>query len=329
MTLLADPPSTPEAVLSALTGQVPLLGAACRRHREEKAIETAARAWAAGHGLAASGLTAARFGDLASRAFPETRRERVELFAQWLIWLFAFDDLRDDTALGRDPRALDRFYGSLLARMHRAAEEAEPLSAALCDLWARSVALASPGWCARFQRHLAEHRAACVREAENRARGRVPTIVEYADLRRAANGMFMFDLAEPVNGVRLPDALVRTAAWRTLVSACNDVTAWCNDIASLAKERALGDVHNYVVVISRTGGVEPVAAAAIVAEQVAFRVAQMQAAARSLPAEYARLALTEAQARDASRVAVTYLGAPRGHLEWILDSPRYHRDGRR
>ncbi len=36
--------------------------------------------------------------------------------------------------------------------------------------------------------------------------------------------------------------------------------------------------------------------------------------------------LPHKQARDTSKVACTLLGAPRGHLDWLCESPRYAAD---
>ena len=46
----------------------------------------------------------------------------------------------------------------------------------------------------------------------------------------------------------------------------------------------------------------------------------------ALPAEFAELGRTQKESRDASKVAVTLLGAPRGHLAWLLESGRYETD---
>ncbi|NUT31974.1 MAG: hypothetical protein HOV79_02760 [Hamadaea sp.] len=324
-TLLAGP--TAHGLLP-LVDRVPALAASCRHHADEAVIDAAVLDWAAASGLVGRTtrvkMRAARFGGMAARAFPETPRADVVLFGQWLVWLFAFDDLRDDGPLGRDEGATDRLYAEITAALDdRPDPAAHPVVTTFADLWARTAGRASPGWQATFRAHLAEHRAACRSEARHRRAGRPPSIDEYADLRRHANGPFMFDLAEPILRARVPDELRAAPAWQELFAACNDVTAWCNDVASAAKEQACGDVHNFVLVLAAGRGVSLGEATAEVLDRIETRMADLAAAARALPGDFRRLGLPQPPCRDASRVAVTLLGAPRGHLEWLLESARY------
>jgi hypothetical protein len=308
--------------LEPLTGRVPGLAAPCRRHREETGISAAVEEWALARSLVApQGLRAARFGEMASRAFPETPTSDVVLFGQWLVWLFAFDDLRDDGPLGRDEAATDRLYVEVLA-----GQGSHPVVRVFDELWRRTSMRMGNAWRATFRAHLRQHRAACRSEARFRLLGIPPSLHEYADLRRQANGPFMFDLAEPILGVDLPAGLRRTPAWQALLEACNDITAWCNDIASAAKERARGDVHNYVLVLAHERGLDLDAAASLVLGRIEERMADLAGAARALPGAFRLLGLDQPTGRDASRVAVTLLGAPRGHLEWLLESGRYATD---
>jgi hypothetical protein len=316
--------------LLPLLDRVPALAAPCRRHRDEPAVEVAVQAWASSFfpDIGPAALRGARFGAMASRAFPETATPEVILFGQWLVWLFAFDDLRDDGPLGRDAAAIDRLYGAVLAACDTAADPAtqsavHPVVRAFVDLWPRTAVRADASWQVAFRAHLAEHRAACRSEARLRHAGRTPSISEYAQLRRRANGSFLFDLPEPILRAEVPDVLRRSAAWRELLAACNDVTAWCNDVASAAKERARGDVHNFVLVLAAEQGRGLDEAADAVLARIEDRMADLIAAARALPAEFRRLGLAQPACRDASRVAMVLLGAPRGHLEWLLESARY------
>jgi hypothetical protein len=296
---------------------VAALQAPCRRNKHESEICLAVDAWAASRlGLGSR----ARFGEMASRAFPEADAADAVLFGQWLAWLFAFDDLRDDGPIGRDERATDQLYATVLTGC------GHPIADAFGELWQRTAPRTALGWRTVFHAHLQEHRVACWSEARFRLLGTPPTPYGYAHLRRQANGPFMFDLAEPILRVRLPDELRATSAWRAMLAACNDVTAWCNDIASADKERAAGDVHNYVLVIAHQRGADLATATVPVLDRIAERIEHLQNAARALPGEFRRLAMTRKESCDASRVAMILLGAPRGHLEWLLESERYGSD---
>jgi len=314
------------AGLLPLTERVAALAAPCRRHRDEAVIEAAVQEWGTSFFPAVRPSTwrGARFGAMASRAFPETDTADVILFGQWLVWLFAFDDLRDDGPLGRDEAATRALYDAVMSTCDTPpGPRAHPVVRAFGDLWPRTAQRADACWRAAFRAHLAQHRAACGSEATFRHAGRTPSISEYAQLRREANGPFMFDLAEPILRAGLPGELRRSAAWQDLLAACNDVTAWCNDVASAAKEQAHGDVHNFVLVLAEEDGLSLADAAQVVLARIEDRMADLTAAARALPAEFRRLGLTQPQSRDASKVAMVLLGAPRGHLEWLLESARY------
>ena len=302
--------------LAPLTYQVDALGAPCRRNKDERRICAQVDAWASRLGA----TERARFGEMASRAFPETDADSVVLFGQWLAWLFAFDDRRDDGPVGRDVYATDQLYGRVLSG------QGDPVALAFRDLWRATEPRTTPGWQIAFRGHMDEHRAACRAEARFRLAGRPPSPEAYAALRRRANGPFMFDLAEPVLGVRLPDQLRTAKAWQTMLAACNDVTAWCNDIASVEKERAHGDVLNYVLVLAHHHGVDPDVAAERVLDRITERIGDLSQAAQQLPKEFRSSGMTQKESRDASKVAVTLLGAPRGHLEWLLETDRYETD---
>ncbi|WP_433255065.1 terpene synthase family protein [Streptosporangium sp. CA-135522] len=203
------------------------------------------------------------------------------------------------------------------------AEGATPIEAAFQGLWHVTAARMSAQWRERFARGLREQGAACRVEADNRCAGRVPSVREYPALRRGTAGPYLFDLVEPCLGVEVPVELRESPAWRTLVDACNDVTAWCNDVASYPKERANGDVHNYVMVAAAAFGLSDAGAVAWVNDRIAERAGDLRAAAMRLPELFDRFGLPPARARDVSKVACAFLAAPRAQLEWLLESSRY------
>ncbi|MEV7009358.1 terpene synthase family protein [Streptosporangium sp. NPDC051022] len=203
------------------------------------------------------------------------------------------------------------------------ARSATPVEVAFRNLWEETAPRMSARWRERFTRGLAAQGAACRTEAENRCAGRVPSAAEYPALRRGTAGPYLFDLVEPCLGVEVPAGLRESPTWRTLVDACNDVTAWCNDVASHHKEQANGDMHNYVTVAAHAFGLSNTDAVAWVNDRIAERAEDLRAAARRLPGLFDRFGLSPVQARNASKVACAFLAAPRAQLEWLLESSRY------
>ncbi|MEW2516395.1 terpene synthase family protein [Streptomyces sp. NPDC046870] len=50
-------------------------------------------------------------------------------------------------------------------------------------------------------------------------------------------------------GERSPEKRTTNGAWNELCAAASDITAWCNDIYSLAREQANNESTNYVTVL--------------------------------------------------------------------------------
>lgn len=307
--------------------QVAPLAVPCEVHPEVWAIDAGTDAWARRTGLVtgdadSSPLGRARFGRMAARVFPAAETDRVELFSRWLTWLFAFDDARDDGQLGASATAVDALYSRLLMAIRRGhpRPEAGPLEVTLTQLWNTTARLMTAGWRQRFLRHLEDHRRACSEEAVHRRTGHIPSVSEYPMLRRRGSGLFMYDLAEPVLGVQLSEAIVRSPTWQTLVQAIADLVTWSNDVVSYPREAT---PHNYLTVFAQAYGLEAGQTGSWVVARIAERAPEMEAAVRLLPAAYLRLGLDEAERSGADEVAATLLGVPRAHLEWLLESGRY------
>jgi hypothetical protein len=287
------------------------LDAPCRRHPFEPRLTDA---------LAPD--SGARFAAMASRALPESDLATAVLFGQWIGWFATFDDQRDDGPLGSDIARLNRRYRDLLATVDGTARGRDEIFA---GLWRQTAVRVGPEWCRRFRYGVRQHWRGSLIEAANRQSSRVPTPAEFVQLRRITNGAMVLLLPEAMLRVDVPWRLAQSSAWRGLVDACNDVVGWCNDLASVQRESARGDFHNLVLVIAHALGISHASAAARVRERIARRMLDMHLAARALPSTFDSLGLDRHTACDVSRVAVTLLATPRGHLEWIRESSRYDR----
>jgi hypothetical protein len=318
------------ALLLPLMERTAMLSGSGRIHQDVWSIGASAGAWARTAGLMVgepdtSPLERARFERLAARVFPVAPADRVTLYTQWLIWLFAFDDARDDSPVGGSATALDDLYAHLLMSLRRGGPRpgADPLELALNDLWQATLPQMSADWRRRFLTHMERHRAACVEEAVNRRTRRTPSLAEYPSLRRRSLGMFLFDLAEPVLGVEIPESVVPTAPWQSLLEGLTDLTAWCNDVASYPVEASREDPHNYVAVAAAAYEVDAVQAAAWVIDRIAERADEIAAAARALPSDLTGLGIAAQGVRQVEEVAAALVRAQSAHLEWLLESGRY------
>ncbi|MBO2446241.1 hypothetical protein J4573_04010 [Actinomadura barringtoniae] len=322
------------SLLLSLTDRVPALGAPSVLHPDAWPLGERLEAWSRARGLVlgdpdTSPLGRARFERLAARVFPTAELDRVELFARWLTWAFALDDAIDEAPLGTSATAVDALFEDLLKAVRRghARPGAMPLEATGVELWRATVPGMSRDWRRRFLMHLEEHRAGCAEEAVNRRMGQVPGLDDYPALRRRAAAPFLFDLIEPVLGVELPPSLRGTPSWKALLEGTADVLAWCNDVASHARESARGDVHNQVTVLAEAYGFETPQAAGWVIDHVAHRVGDVQAGARMMGDDLDRLRLSPEQRSASARVVRALLDAPRAHLDWLTESGRYRPPG--
>jgi Terpene synthase family 2, C-terminal metal binding len=314
-------PGVAAALLLPLAGLIPAMAARCQMHPSIDRIGAELAGWSREMGLETP--TQAGFERMAGRAFAESGMDTAFLFAKWLTWLFHFDDEWDEKPAGRVTEIVDAAFERLDLIARGSARTSSPVERAFEDLWEVTAGRMGPRWRQRFLAGLAAQGAACRTEAGNRCAGRVPSVAEYPALRRGTAGPYLFDLVEPCLGVEVPVELRETPTWQTLMDACNDVTAWCNDVASHHKERANGDVHNYVTVAAVAFGLSDDDAVTWVNDRIAARSKDLRTATRRLPGLFDRLGISAGQARDLSRVACAFLAAPRAQLEWLLESSRY------
>lgn len=284
------------------------------------------RAWGVASGLldghgALQRFDAARFAWLIARAYPSARPPELALVSEWNVWLFVHDDGCDADATGRDPDALVRLYRELRAVLHGgpASADADAPTRALADLVPRILGGAPPSWRERFVGVVDDYFAACVWEARNRARNRVPTLAEYIRMRRDTGAVrTSIAMIERCEGIALPDAARDHPIVEALATACNDVVCWANDIISLRKELAQGDVHNLVTVIAHERCPGDLAQAARDAARMHdARVAEFIGLADRVP-RFDRE--TDAQLL---RFVDTLRAWMRGNLDWAIESGRY------
>lgn len=281
------------------------------------------RAWGIEMGLldgaeARRRFEAAAFARLTARAYPTAAVAELVLVAQWNLWLFVHDDGCDTAAAGRDPDALAGRYGELrgILRGASVAQRATPAVRAFAELVPRITAETPAQWRAHFVAMVDDYLAACVWEARNRAQARVPSVADYVRMRRDTGAVrTSLAMVERCERIELPPSVRRDPVVQSLADACNDVVCWANDIVSLDKELAHGDVHNLVRVVAheRCDG-ELAPALAIAARMHDDRVAEFIAISERLdPAPDGPLA----------RFIDTLRAWMRGNLDWSLESGRY------
>ncbi|MGW2231860.1 terpene synthase family protein [Streptomyces formicae] len=208
----------------------------------------------------------ADFGWFAAMVYPTADAERLELMADWFAWLFLVDDQLDDGRVGRSPEQVKEVFAGMRAVLesadHGAAAAVDPeLPAAvssLADLWLRSSSDATAHWRRRFVQHLDDClTTAATWEAGNRHAGIVPDEETYREKRRHTGAIYVcMDLIDIVERIDVPVAVYESREFTAALDAACNVVCWTNDVYSLEKERAMGEVHNLVHVVEHHRGLD-------------------------------------------------------------------------
>ncbi len=310
--------------------------------------EAYVRVWAAEFGLIRSPAAWSRFlgtapGELSGLVYASaTEPSRLAAATAWIGWLFLIDDQLDEGSVGKDPALVrDRLrpFAGLAAEMAaepppgagvagaevRAGTAGGPprvrLLAALTRVWHAIAPHMPADWRRTFARHYFDYLSGCEWEAGNRASGRIPPEPEYARMRRQAGAIWpSLDLLEYVAGAPLPGALRDDPLLAAIRTACADVVCWTDDLLTVSKERAHGDVHNLVIVLENAAGCDERAAVDMAARRVEARVADFGELRR-------RVLVMDAGTDSAAGALHRHVAGlhhwMRGHLEWGLRTIRY------
>ena len=262
---------------------------------------------------------AARFAWLTARCYPATAFEELTWVHDWSIWLFMFDDQFDDGAIGGQPERMQPIMAKLLAILEDpdASSPRSPLGAALYDFWQRAPG-ATSAWRARFAQHLADYFTSYLWEARNRARGHIPAVDAYIANRQQSGGLpTCFDLIDLSDHVTLPPEVYESQEFRTLRQTATNVVCWVNDVFSLRKERARGDVNNLVLAVQHAHHMSLQAAVNTVNDMITKEVQRFIETERQLPG------YPSAIEQNMRRYLLVFRAWMRGNLDWSYETPRY------
>lgn len=266
-------------------------------------------------------LEHSQFSWLVGRFFPFAARRELQLISDFTSWLFWHDDLCDETSLGKDPRALGSRFDQLASTFARRSSPhpGHAFDLALADLRDRFESAApSVAWLSRFASSMRDYFDACVWEASNRDSGAKPSTNVFICMRRKASGMCMYvDFLELIAQKELPLVVRAHRDVQRLARITNNVASWHNDLFSIAKEQAQGDVHNLALALAHEQQLDVAAAKRLTVALCNKEVATFEALRSALPA-------FEPEVDQDLRVFVAALGSMmRGNLDWSLATQRY------
>ncbi|MYS23210.1 pentalenene synthase/avermitilol synthase [Streptomyces sp. DvalAA-14] len=286
--------------------------------------------WVRGTGLVGDDRSLAWFVSwdmprLAALGFPYARGPALDLCADAMAFFFVFDD-QFDGPLGREPARVARVCQQMIDIVHGATPpaDADPCSRAFADIRARGTRGAHPAWTARTAHEWEYYFAAHAHEAIGRLRATPADMRSYLQVRRGVAGTDLpLSLGEQAAGINVPAAAFHSPQLRIMRQAAIDVTLICNDVYSLEKEEARGDMDNIVLVVEHARRCTRDEAVDAARQEVARRVRRFQELAGQVPAICARLDLSPRQQAAVASYTAVMTGWMSGYHAWQTETLRY------
>jgi hypothetical protein len=300
--------------------------------------------------VATAEYDALRLERLMAYFYPDATAPDLELAADFNAWFFIFDD-QFDGGLGTRPeeirRVVDALAGTMTvdgagpppgaeeelrvpgAEVPRPPGEADtPLVRGFRDIWLRSTAGTPGGWRLRFRAHWRAYLAAHEGEAHHRNADRLPTLEQFLDVRRETIGVRpCLDFTERCGGYALPDDLHDSSALREMREITGDVVIFVNDIISLVKELAAGDVNNSVVVHRAHKGCTIEESVEHISALANARTARFARLAAALPGKLADRGVPRQTREHVDHYVDGMRHLMAGNLTWSLATSRYDETG--
>ncbi|MET7711661.1 isoafricanol synthase [Streptomyces sp. NPDC005407] len=265
--------------------------------------------------------------------YPDATGNDLELAADFNAWFFIFDD-QFDGRLGMRPEAIEHVVAGLVRTM--TADGASlvpggagpPLVQGFRNIWRRATAGAPYGWQRRFRTHWQAYMASYQAEAHHRNADRLPSLEQFLKVRRDSIGVQpCLDLTERCGGYTLPDGLHDSSPLGEMCEITGDVVIFVNDIVSLAKELAAGDVNNSVIVLREQKGCSLERSVEHITALANARTARFAQLAAALPRT-----LSERGVPPEVRGHICHYVEGMGHLmagnlAWSLSTSRYDEAG--
>ncbi|HEX6684246.1 MAG TPA: hypothetical protein VF062_15690 [Candidatus Limnocylindrales bacterium] len=271
-------------------------------------------------------LDAARFDRLTARFFPDATGAALDLFGDWDLWYFLFDDSFDGP-IGRNPAAAEQVLEPMIATAAgdpaRMNLDAPPMRA-FAELCCRTGLGRSVQWRPRLALDFAGYLDSYRWEAAYRCSGTQPDVETCIAMRRESIGVrSTLTCGETVDRFELAVPIFRSAAIQRMRDITADVVALVNDAFSLAKDLHHADTNNVAVILMRTKGWSVGRAIHHLEDLVSGLVSEFQDlehAAKALPATM----FLPRERPNVERYLAMMRRLMRGNLDWSAETSRYH-----
>ncbi|KAK9783989.1 hypothetical protein SCAR479_00548 [Seiridium cardinale] len=194
---------------------------------------------------------------LAAMWIPDANAEGLRIMADWLIWVFYFDDMFDVGHLRDDPEAAGAETEATLALLCDSHEEISPREHPLRymqqSVWQR-ICKGNPQVIKRYQSSMAAYIHGVVKQVDVRFSSTKLDVDLYLHFRRESVGLHpCHAILEHAHGVDLPQDVLDHFAVKDCVLVSIDLVLLQNDILSYRKEKSLDVMHNLVHIFCREG----------------------------------------------------------------------------
>lgn len=285
-------------------------------------------AWPRSHGLLPGPAAERRhlmgaYADLAAGFHPTATGADLDLGVDQQSWYFLFDD-HFDGPVGSDPDAVRALVREVASTLDGPGAARHPLARAFADLWGRSAAGMSGAWRARAAADWRMYLDGYVGEAHARSRARPPAFADHLALRtRTIGALPVLDMAERVGHYECPARALASPLLGDLRQLAVEVVILDNDIVSVEKEEAVGEI-NLVLLLQGERRCSRTAAMELMRAMVEERTNRFIALEQELPALAESLGLDETERTALERYDHDALRTlMRGAYDWHQSVERY------
>lgn len=200
----------------------------------------------------------AKFFLLAAATYPNCQFEELKIASDWLSWMMTWDDLCENSSLGKQPEVQKDLHNRFIEILNGAEiTSSDPKRGhALSNLRQRILQRGGERWLPYFVRSVEDYLNGCVLEAVNLRKGSIPDMQTCMTIRQSSVAAYTFlELIEFCDGLTLSSLVRNDYMFQKIKLLTNNVLTWCNDIFSAPKEIADGDFHNVVLVMHYQQGI--------------------------------------------------------------------------
>ncbi|MFF4391921.1 hypothetical protein ACFY0G_34895 [Streptomyces sp. NPDC001552] len=262
--------------------------------------------------------------EVSARAYPYADAPTGLVLTRWIGWTACVERYFDEPSAPA-PRELLTLVENL-TDTPGPLQVRHPLAVALADLWRDTTPLMPPHWNRHLAVNLAGYVKACAAESQQLDGDPQQLEVEdYFEQRRLTVGSYVYcDLVELSVGFAVPEGLYRSSVFRRMRQVWNDLTSLVNDLASVPKELAAGDLlHNLVLLTHHREAVPLAEAARQVSAHIEGLAQTFTTLKEQLETEARRQDLPAADRDDVGRCVRAMEAFIAGEQRWHELSSRY------